>query len=440
MRVSYIIVGLNHRTAPLEVREKLAFSREEAGEVARGLQALDGLEELAVLSTCNRTEVLAAPTEGLPADTAVREIRDFLGALRGLDPAQLDRHLYAHKDLDAVRHAFRVASSLDSMMVGEPQILGQVKEAYTVAVQAGSLGPKLEALLQRAFTVAKRVRTSTAISRNPVSISYAAADLAGRIFGSLAGRSVLILGAGKMADLAARHLIGGGVRTIYVASRTFQHAQEMARSYNAVPVTFDRFKEYLPQVDIVISSTAAPHYILRREDGLHLMKERRGAPIFFIDIAVPRDIDPELNKLDNLYLYDIDDLQKVVDTGVEERRKEAVRAEEIVEDEVIQFHTRARARLAAPTIVALREKLHGVAEEEMRRHRSSLGSLSENQETAVKELLASVVNKLLHGPTREVKRAGAAQGGASTVDLVRKMFDLPEDEAGDSGERKKAGG
>ena len=224
-----------------------------------------------------------------------------------------------------------------------------------------------------------------------------------------------------------------------------------------MPVTFDRFKEYLPQVDIVISSTAAPHYILRREDGIHLMKERRGAPIFFIDIAVPRDIDPELNKLDNLYLYDIDDLQKVVDAGVEERRKEAVRAEEIVEDEVIQFHTRARARLATPTIVALREKLHGVAGEELRRHRSSLGSLSEGQERAVKELLTSVVNKLLHGPTREVKRAGAAQGDAGTVELVRRMFDLPRDETedasaapvadesgestgvGNPGDRKKAG-
>ncbi|HKY32082.1 MAG TPA: glutamyl-tRNA reductase [Candidatus Polarisedimenticolia bacterium] len=420
-----LVIGLSHRTAPVEVRERMAFNKEEVGRAAAGLAGLPGIEEGLLLSTCNRTEALIALEHGLAAEAAVRGVRDFLCSARAVETGDLDRYLYVHHGAQAVRHLFRVASSLDSMMVGEPQILGQVKEAYAAGASCGALGPRLEALMQRTFSVAKRVRTSTSISRNPVSIAYAAADLAARIFGSLDGRTVMVLGAGKMADLAARHLITAGVRKVIVASRTFHHAQELAARFNGVPVTIDRFKDHLGEVDIVIASTAAPHHVLRKEDGPPMMRERRGRPIFIIDIAVPRDIDPALNKLDNLFLYDIDDLQRVVDAGMEERRREAVLAEAIVEEEVQHFLAQERSRDAAPAIVALREKLHAVAAEELGRFRGRLGPLSEKQEATVREMLSSVVNKMLHGPTREMKRSAGRRGTPEAVDLVRRMFDLP---------------
>jgi glutamyl-tRNA reductase len=426
--VPFIIVGLSHKTAPLEIREKLSFTREELAEIAVAITSVAEIEEGVVLSTCNRTEVFGSRRQGVPAETAIQRIRDFLSRTRSLDPAELDLYLYAHQGLDAVRHLFRVASSLDSMVVGEPQILGQVKEAYNLAVQAGSLGPRLDGLMQRAFSVAKRVRASTQISRNPVSISYAAVELAGKIFGTLAGRSVMLIGAGKMADLAARHLVDAGARDVLVASRTFHHAQELAAKFNGVPITLDRFREHLPRVDIVVSSTSAPHYILYRDDAQKMMKERRGRAIFIIDIAVPRDIDPECNKIDNLYLYDIDALQGVVDAGLEERRREAVLAEAIVEEEVTQYHTRAKARDAAPAIVALRQRLHGLAEAELQRFRGRLGPLSEKQEATVRDLVASLVNKILHGPTREMKGAGRGAATAEMIEMVHRMFDLETEE------------
>ena len=409
------------------MREKLAFTRDELGEVSSRLRSVPGIEEGVILSTCNRTEVLAAPRAGVPHEQVIDGIRDFLCDARDIEAAELERHLYAHKGLEAVRHLFRVASSLDSMMIGEPQILGQVKDAWSLATQAESVGPRLDSLLQRAFAVAKRVRAGTQIARNPVSISYAAAELAGRIFGSLAGRSVMILGAGKMADLAARHLITGGVRSVTVVSRTLHHAQELARRHNGTAVTFDSFEQYLPKVDIVVASTAAPHHVLDLAQAQRLMRQRRGRPIFFIDIAVPRNIDPACNKLDNLYLYDIDDLQQVVDHGLEDRRREAVLAEAMIEEELAAFKSRERAREASPTIVALREKMQGMAQDEMRRFRGKLGPLSEKQEAAIEEMVSALVNKLLHGPTRELKRAAGPEGTPQVGRLVSRMFDLVEE-------------
>jgi len=423
---SLLLIGLSHRTAPLEIRERLAFNKEEAEEVTAALKTSTGIDEGILLSTCNRTEVITSLNDGVTPEQTVQKVRDFLCGARSLEPAELDKYLYVHKGVEAVRHLFRVASSLDSMMVGEPQILGQVKEAYSLGARAGSLGPRLEWLLQHAFSVAKRVRADTQISRNPVSIAYAASELAGKIFGSLEGKAVMVLGAGKMADLAVMHLLRAGVRKVFVASRTFHHAQELAERYNGVPVTMDRFQEHLPEADIVISSTAAPHYVFRHDDAQRLMKARRGRPIFFIDIAVPRDIDPSVNNLDNLYLYDIDDLQRVVDAGMEERRREAVLAEAIVEEEVKNYIARARARQAAPAIVALRSKLHDVARSEMSRFRNKLGPLSEQQESTIRDLLSSVVNKVLHGPTREMKKSAAQNLDGQAIDLVRRMFDLPD--------------
>jgi glutamyl-tRNA reductase len=408
----------------VEVREKLSFTRAELAEITGAIATVAEIEEGVVLSTCNRTEVLASPRGEVRTEAAIHRLRDFLSRTRSLDPAGLDRYLYAHHGIDAVRHLFRVASSLDSMVVGEPQILGQVKEAYNLGVQAGSLGPRLDALMQRAFSVAKRVRASTQISRNPVSISYAAVELAGKIFGTLSGRSVMLIGAGKMAGLAARHLVEAGARHVFVASRAFHHAQELAAKFNGVPIPIDRFREYASRVDIIISSTTAQHFILEHDDAQRMMRERRGRAIFIIDISVPRDIDPECNKLDNLYLYDIDALQGVVDAGLQERRREAALAEAIVEEEVARYHARGRARDAAPAIVALREKLHGVAEAELQRFRGRLGPLSEKQEATVRDLMSSLVNKILHGPTREMKGAGEGPPDGRVVEIVSRIFDL----------------
>lgn len=429
--MSFFLIGLNHKTAPIEIREKVAFSKSEAGALALKVKALDGLEESLVLSTCNRTEVLAVTRNGYDPGATRQGILECLCAPRAIEPSVMTPHLYSHEDLGAVRHLFRVASSLDSMIVGEPQILGQVKEAYSVAVESGAIGPHLEQLLQKTFGVAKKVRTGTEISRRPVSIAYAAVDLACKIFGSLADRQVMVLGAGKMADLAVRHLIDTGARPPIVASRTIEHARDVASATGGTAIALDGFRSHLADVDIVICSTAAPHYLMNKADGVQLMKERRGRPVFFIDIAVPRDINPELNELDNLYLYDIDDLQKVVDAGREERRREADRAEEIVEAAVRRYRDRAAERVAAPTIVAMREKVREIADGELERYRTEIGAISEEQEAAIREMISSVVKKVLHGPTREIRRAGQDPGGEATLRIVKKMFDLPETEEDD---------
>ena len=419
-----VLIGLNHRSAPVEIREKLAFSLDQAGRMAAGLTSTASFEEALVLSTCNRTEVVVSTRDGIGAGAARDQIAEILSRDRSLEPEGLSGHLYAHEGVEAARHLFRVASSLDSMVLGEPQILGQVKDAYGAAARSGALGPRLERLLQRAFRVAKKIRTRTGIARNPVSVSYAAVDLAQKIFGSLAGRRAMILGAGKMADLAARHLVKAGIGSITVASRTLAHARETAAQYGGAAITLDRFREVLPRIDIVISSTAAPHTILGLEDARRLMKGRHGHPIFIIDIAVPRDIDPRVNEVDNVYLYDIDDLQKAVEAGREGRLVEAELAEAILEEEVGRFEAAAGSRSAAPTVVAMREKLHGLAIEELSGHLGRIGPVSRTQEEALRRMLRSLMNKVLHGPTREVKRAAECPAGAEAEELARRMFDL----------------
>ncbi len=429
----YVLVGLSHRTAPVEYRERVVFGRDEIVPATATLARDPRIQECLLLSTCNRTEVAAVSAGDGQHAAAIDGIREFIRRERALTGEDLDRYLYAHQGVEVVRHIFRVASSLDSMVLGEPQILGQIKEAYDAAQAAKTLGRELDPLLQRAFSVAKRVRTDTGISRNPVSIAQAATELAGRIFGTLEGRSILILGTGKMAELAAKHLLsGGGVANVYVTSRTFQRAQDCAARVGGSPVTFDRLHEYLPRVDIVISSTAAPHHILRREDGPVLMRNRKGRPIFFIDIAVPRDIDPALNEIDNVYLYDIDDLQQAAEEGMEERRREADRAEAIVAEEVSRFVARVKVRGATPIIVAMREKLHGIAGAEIDRHRGRLGPLSDNQEEAIRQMMSALVQKILHGPIRQVKKSTGSGAEGATLNLVRQMFDLDVDfEAGE---------
>jgi glutamyl-tRNA reductase len=417
------LLGVNHKSAPIEVRERLHFPREELATALPDLAGRPAVSEAMIVSTCNRTEVIASAGA---AGSAAEAVRGFIESRRPAEAVALDRHAYTMIELDAVRHVFRVASSLDSMIVGEPQILGQVKEAYAVAVEAGTAGPALTALMQRAFACAKRIRSDTQIAKNPVSIAYAAAELAGKIFGSLQGRTIMILGAGEMSELAARHLMKAGVKGVFVANRTYHKAVELAREFQGEAINFDRFDEYLPRVDIVISSTAAPHYILKAEHGPGIMKARRHRPLFIVDIAVPRDVDPALNELNNLFLYNIDDLQTVVDAGMAERMKEATLAEEMIEEEVRGYAAWLRSLAVKPTIVDLRRRFQEIAEAEIGRQRGKLGSLDPKQERAVVDVVGAVVNKLLHQPTVELKRALEQSNGFDLVNLTRKLFDLGE--------------
>ncbi len=417
----FAITGLNHRTAPLEVRERLAFREESLAEALHSLKSEPGLLEGLILSTCNRVEVAVTSEDNCdPVSLAT----GFLERSHGLEPGWASPYLYHHEDRDAVRHLFRVASSLDSMVLGEPQILGQLKAAYAAAKAAGALEGTLDALLARAFSVAKRVRSETEIGRSAVSVSYAAVELARQIFGSLDGKRVMVVGAGKMSELAARHLHRSGVAGIYVTNRTRERAEELARLFGGVIVDYTRFAAGLHQVDIVIASSGAPHYIVTPEDVRRALEARRNRPMFFIDIAVPRNIDPAVNQLDNVFLYDIDDLQRVVNSNRRERAKEAGQAESIVSLEVDRMVGRLHAREVTPTIVSLQEQLEQIRAGEVARMRSKLGALTPQQEEAIEALTRGIVNKVAHGPISELRRSAGRPEGLHLVDLIHRVFRL----------------
>src|SRR5213594_701389 len=415
-----IVYGMNHSSAPLPVREKVAFPPQVLREAMTRLKGADGVAEALILSTCNRTDLIVQ----MSPDKAAGVLTASLMRERPVSGEELERHCYLHVEREAVRHVFRTAASLDSMVVGEAQILGQVKEAYALAAQTGSLGPVLDALLRRAFSVAKRVRTETGIARHPVSIAYAAVGLARDIFGDLVERTVMIVGAGKMARLAAEHLIGNGVRSILVANRSFQRADELARDLGGRAVPFDRLFEEMETADIVIASTAAPQPVILKENAQSLNRARRGRPIFFIDIAVPRDVDPKVNEVDNVYLYDVDDLEGVVRAGRDVRQKEMNVAEAIVDHETAAYVAWMKSQQATPTIVALRRQLHEMADHELTRYRARLGDLTPAQVEAVREIAASLVNKFLHSPTLALKRSAAQNGAGKGVKLIREIFGL----------------
>jgi glutamyl-tRNA reductase len=411
------IVGLSHKTAPVEVRERLAFDGNALRSALTSLIKRENISEAMILSTCNRVEVVA---EG-PDD---RLIRDFLCEYHNLQKDVVSQHLYTFKNTDAIRHVFRVTSSLDSMMVGEPQILGQVKEAYRVAADAGTIGMHLSALMNRAFAVAKKIRSETGISQSAVSISYAAVELAKKIFGTLNGKTVMIIGASKMGELAAKHLKRAGVSSVLVTNRTFERAVDLAKVFEGAAVPFEHFTDHIDRADIVISSTGAPHFIINRPMGEQIIHRRKNKPVFFIDIAVPRDIDPTVNEIDNAFLYDIDDLQQVVDANLSDRKKEAHRAEEIIDYEVQAFCTRMQSREVVPTIVQLRESLDRMRRDEIERNRKLLKDLTPEQQAAVDQITASLVNKILHQPISELKQAAHSPQGPEIVEIIRKIFNV----------------
>ncbi len=422
--MNFHLIGVNHQTAPVEVREQFAISEARLPEAVRSLSSYPGIEEGLIVSTCNRVEMLVRTSSG------AADMDGFLHQLYGFDPRPYRQYLYQYSEREAVRHIFRVASSLDSMVVGEPQILGQLKEAYATARAVGAVNSQLDALLTRAFAVAKRVRNETAIATSAVSIASVAVDLAKKIFGNLDGKTVYLVGAGKMCELAARHLLAHGAKKIYVANRTYERAVALAKKFNGEPIPFDQLYETVSRADIVISSTGAPHAIFRKEHGEKFLSSRRNRPMFFIDIAVPRDIDPEMNKLDGIFVYDIDDLQQVVSSHVADRRVEADRAEVIVQMEVEKFQGRLQTLDVVPTIVSLQEHLETVRQAEIDRVRGRLGHLTPEQELAVEALSRGIINKIMHTPITTLKTAARESAEATTViDLVRKLFGLRESKA-----------
>ena len=412
------LIGINHKTAPVEVRERLAIPEARLPEAHQLLAQHPGIQEGLIISTCNRVELLtSAPGEAV-------DLRGFLHEYFHVNPIDFEPHLYEFREREAIRHLFRVASSLDSMVVGEPQILGQVKDAYTIARGVGSVQGNLDPLISRAFALAKKVRTETAVGSSSVSIASVAVELAKKIFGSLRGKSVYLIGAGKMIELAARHLVSQGASSILVSNRTYDRAVEIAQKFQGTAIRFDDLYANVDRADIVISSTGAPHTIFRREHGEKFLARRKNKPMFFIDIAVPRDVDPELNDLEGIFVYDIDDLQQAVSAHLADRGKEAERAERIVDFEVEAYLQRQRTRDVVPMILSLQDQFETIRQAEIDRVRGRLGKLSPEQEQALDVLTQGIVKKILHMPISTLKTAARDPQSTTVSDLVRRMFKL----------------
>lgn len=433
--MNFILVGVNHKSAPVQVRERLAIAPTRLQEATQSLLSVPGVREGMILSTCNRVEFL---TYQEPAQS---DLMEFIQNYFAVDPGALRPYIYEYRAAEVVRHVFRVASSLDSLVVGEPQILGQVKESYTVARSVGGVNANLDPLLQRAFTVARKVRNQTNIGISSISIASVAVDLARKIFGSLQGKSVLLMGAGKMGELAARNLMHQGASHIYLCNRTDARATALAEKFScrhgagaqgqpqaaqpqvAQPIPFHSLHEYAALADIVVSCTGADEPIFQPEHAQAYAHRRKQKPMFFIDIAVPRDVDPEINRIEGIFVYNIDDLQAVAASNLSNRVKEAQDAEAIIRQEVDRYAQRMQSLDGVPSIVALQQNLEEVRQQEMRRIAPRLANLSEEQMQAVEQFTRTLVNKLQHAPIQAIKRA-AREGDRETMTAIQTIFDL----------------
>lgn len=419
--MNLIVVGLSHKTAPVEIRERLSFPAQTIGEPLNRLCTAYEINEGVIISTCNRVEVFAVTRD---IEKGLWQVKKFLSEYHNIPLEGLDKHLYAYTSEDAVRHIFRVSSGLDSMIIGEPQILGQIKDAYGYALQHKTAGVIMNKLFHKAFSVAKRIRTETKIGSSAVSVSYAAVELAKKIFGTLEGKIAMLIGAGEMAELAARHLLSSGVQEIIVANRTYEKAIEMAKGFNGTPIMFREFTHYLKKVDIVIASTAAPKFIIHPEQIEEVIKERKNRSMFFIDISVPRNIDPLINNIDNIYLYNVDDLQGVVEANLKERAKEAKEAEAIINEELGNFHRWVKSLDVVPTIVALKKKFEEIRRGEMEKALSGMNNLQEKDKETIDAMTKAIINKVVHDPVTHLKKEANKVEGDFYIEAARKLFDL----------------
>ena len=421
--VNLILVGVNHKTTPVEIREKLAFTKGKIEESVDHLFNFPDIIEHTILSTCNRVEIYARAN---CQDSAIKSIKQFICDFHGLSLLELEDHFYSYRNKEAVEHLFRVSSSLDSMILGEAQILGQVKEAYSLARDLRSTGLVLNQLFEKAFSIAKKVREETGIAERSVSISSAAVELAQKIFDDLENHTVMLVGTGEMAELAAKHLISYGVKTVYVTSRTYERAANLARTLNGSALDFEAFKNELHRADIVITSTSAPNFIIEKEIVEKAIHERKNKPIFFIDIAVPRDIEPDVNDLENVYLYDIDDLHVVVSANIKEREKEAENAMNFISQEVTKFNNWVGALDAVPTIVEIRKKAENIRKQEIEKTLKKISHLSENDKQLLRQMSSSMVNKILHKPTIKLKQKTQSEDGHVYLKAIRHLFHLDD--------------
>jgi glutamyl-tRNA reductase len=418
-----ILAGVSHRTAPVETRERLAFPEARLAGALQDLAGQPGIREACILSTCNRVEISMAVQEDVDAHAA---IRTFLNATHSIDCASLGPQFYAYEGKDAIHHLFRVAASLDSMILGEPQILGQMKQAYAAARGEGVIGGLLDNVMTSAFKAAKRVRSETGIGQMAVSVSYAAVELARKIFGSLSGKSTMIIGSGKMSELAVRHLRRSGLAHIFVTNRTHQRAVELAQAFNGTAVDYTRFVSMLPEIDIVIASTGATSYVLTKEDMQRVIAARKNRPMFLIDIAVPRNIDPGVNDIENLFLYDIDDLQGVVNANLKERNKEAERAEAIINSEVEKMIARLHVQEVAPTIVSLQEQLEEIRAAEVQKTLRRMPHLTPQDRDSIEAMTRAIMNKVAHAPITALRHHAGLPEGAQVISAIRRVFHIDE--------------
>jgi glutamyl-tRNA reductase len=424
--MNIIVVGLSHKTAAVEIREKVAFSPTQMEKPLQAVVALPDITEAVIVSTCNRVEIYATTRD---VAGGMARLKRFLADYHGLDLEMLEKHLYSYHGEDATRHVFRVASSLDSMVVGEPQILGQIKTSYGYAAEYKSSGIILNRFLHKAFSVAKRVRTETKIASSAVSVAFAAVELAKKIFGELSDKTVLLIGAGEMCELAAKHFINVGVRGVMVTNRTYERAEKLAEEFDAKPLRFEDLFDHLHKADIILSSTGAPHFIIRESDMNEVIRRRKMKPMFFIDIAVPRDIDPKVNDVENVYLYTVDDLNGVVATNMEQRKVEAAKAEAIVEQEIGQFFKWLSSLEVTPTIVALRSRFDELRKAELSKTLSGWKDLPPGAEKRLEALTNAYMNKLLHQPMSVLKKTEQGNRNDLYVDALRNLFDLDTGES-----------
>ena len=421
--VNLILVGVNHKTTPVEIREKLAFTKGKIEESVDRLFNFPDIIEHTILSTCNRVEIYARAN---CQDSAIKAIKQFICDFHEVSPVELEDHFYSYRNEEAVEHLFRVSSSLDSMILGEAQILGQVKDAYSLAKDLRSTGLVLNQLFEKAFSIAKKVREETGIAERSVSISSAAVELAQKIFDDLENRTVMLVGTGEMAELAAKHLISYGVKTVYVTSRTYDRAANLARILNGSALDFEAFKNELHRADIVITSTSASNFIIKKEMVEKAIHKRKNKPIFFIDIAVPRDIEPDINDLENIYLYDIDDLHVVVSANMKEREKEADNAMNFISQEVTKFNNWVGTLDAVPTIVEIRKKAENIRMQEIEKTLKKISYLSEDDKKLLHQMSSSIVSKILHKPTIKLKQKTQSEDGHVYLKAIRHLFHLDD--------------
>jgi len=419
-----IVYGLSHKTAPVDIREKLALDIESNFDSVTKLKDKESIKECVIISTCNRTEVYAITDD---YDECIGDIRQFFISEHMLDEKIIKKHFYDFSNVNAVRHLLRVACSLDSMIVGEPQILGQVKNSYKCSFENGAVGIILNRLFQYAFFVAKKVRSKTSLGSLAVSVSYLAVELSKRIFDDLSSRSVMLVGAGEMAELAAKNLINSRIKNLYIASRDFENARALSQKLNGNAIKLEEIYYRLKDTDIVITATGSNDFIFKSEHVLQALKLRKNEPMFFVDIAVPRDVDPRVNDIQSVYLYDIDDLQGVLDQNIHKRKESANEAEKIVDVHSAKFIDWINGLKVLPTIVKLRDKMESIKDIELERAYRKLDSLNQEQKDIVGNLVERIIDKVLHDPIAGLKRESSTSVGILYSDTIQRLYKLDED-------------